>query len=88
MRSWPPRSPDRAGERTLAKRLYPRLQPGELLTADRGFYSYQAWGQAVASGTALVWRAPAQLELPLVRVLADGTYLSVLVKCEAARCPP
>ncbi|MCA1682094.1 MAG: hypothetical protein LC700_02975 [Actinobacteria bacterium] len=29
---------------------------------------------------ALVWRAPTQLGLPVVRVLADGTYLAVLVK--------
>jgi len=26
-----------------------------------------------------VWRAPAQLELPLIGVLADGTYTSVLI---------
>ena len=63
----------------MATRLYPRLRPDELLTADRGFYSFEAWDLAVASGAALVWRAPAGLELPLVGVLADGTYTSVLV---------
>lgn len=67
------------GEKTLAKRLYPRLQPDELLTADRNFYSYEAWGEAAATGAALLWRAPTQLELPLIQVLADGTYLSALV---------
>jgi Insertion element 4 transposase N-terminal/Transposase DDE domain len=67
------------GERTLATRLYPRLRPDELLCADRGFYSFQAWGDAAASGAALLWRAPAQLELPLIGVLADGTYTAVLV---------
>lgn len=72
-------APYKIGERTLATRLYGRLQPDELLTADRGFYSFGAWGQAAASGAALVWRAPAQLELPLVGVLADGSYTSVLV---------
>jgi hypothetical protein len=51
-----------------------------LLTADRGFYSWQAWDTAVASGVALLWRAPTQLELPVVAVLDDGTYLSVLIK--------
>ena len=30
-------------------------------------------------GVALLWRAPTQLGLPVVSVLADGTYLSVLV---------
>lgn len=69
----------KVGEKTLAKRLYGRLRPDELLTADRNFYSYEAWGDAVASGAALLWRAPTQLELPLIRVLPDGTYLSVLV---------
>jgi hypothetical protein len=71
--------PYAVGEKTLAKPLYGRLQPDELLTADRNFYSYEAWGEAVASGAALLWRAPTQLELPLVEVASDGTYASVLV---------
>ncbi|MBM0230300.1 MULTISPECIES: IS4 family transposase [Micromonospora] len=68
------------GEKTLAARLYPRLRPDELLTADRGFYSWTAWDTAQATGAALVWRAPTQLDLPVVRVLPDGTYLTVLIK--------
>ena len=67
------------GEKTLAQRLYPRLRADELLTADRGFYSWQAWDSAAATGAALLWRAPTQLELPVVRVLPDGTYLTVLI---------
>jgi hypothetical protein len=47
--------------------------------ADRGFYSYEAWGEAAASRAALLWRAPTQLELPLVEVASDGTYASALV---------
>jgi Insertion element 4 transposase N-terminal len=68
------------GEKTLAQRLYPRLRPEELLTADRGFYSWQAWDTAQATGAALLWRAPTQLDLPVVRVLPDGTYLTILIK--------
>ena len=68
------------GEKTLAQRLYPRLRDDELLTADRGFYSWTAWDTAQATGAALVWRAPTQLDLPIVTVLPDGTYLTVLVK--------
>lgn len=68
------------GEKTLAARLYPRLRADELLTADRNFYSWTAWDAASATGAALLWRAPTQLNLPIVRVLADGTYLTVLVK--------
>jgi len=67
------------GEKTLAQRLYPRLRADELLTADRGFYSWQAWDTAAATGAALLWRAPTQLGLPVVRVLPDGTYLTALV---------
>src|SRR5918998_3553773 len=46
------------GEKTLANRLYGRLRRDELLTADRGFYSFSAWDLATRSGAALLWRAP------------------------------
>jgi len=68
------------GEKTLAQRLYPRLRAEELLTADRGFYSWTAWDTAQATGAALLWRAPTQLDLPVVKILADGTYLTALIK--------
>jgi hypothetical protein len=68
------------GEATLAGRLYQRLRPGELLTADRNFYSFHAWGTAVRTGAALLWRAPTQLRLPVVAVLEDGTYTSVVIR--------
>jgi hypothetical protein len=67
------------GEKTLAQRLYPRLRADELLTADRGFYSWTGWDTAAATGAALLWRAPTQLALPVVRVLEDGTYLTVVM---------
>lgn len=55
------------------------MRPDELLTADRGFYSFHAWGQAADTGAELVWRAPTQLQLPVIEILPDGTYLSVLI---------
>lgn len=67
------------GEKTLARGLYGRLRRDELLCADRGFYSFEAWDLASRSGAALLWRAPTGLELPVVKVLPDGTYLSVLI---------
>jgi hypothetical protein len=67
------------GEKTLAQRLYPRLLPDELLTADRNFYSWDAWALASRTGAALLWRAPTQLDLPVVRALYDGTYTTVLI---------
>jgi hypothetical protein len=67
------------GEKTLANRIYPRLRRDELCTADRNFYGFDAWGLAARSGAALLWRAPTGLGLPVVKVLSDGTYLSVLI---------
>ena len=67
------------GEKTLVNRLYPQLRSDELLTADRNFYSFPAWGLAAGSGAALLWRAPTQLDLPVVAVLPDGTYTTVLI---------
>src|SRR3954447_22003044 len=52
------------GEKTLAQRLYPRLRADELLSADRGFYSWQAWDTATATGAGLLWRGPAPLPPP------------------------
>jgi len=68
------------GEKTLAAGLYPRLRPDELLTADRNFYSFDAWASASRTGAALLWRAPTQLRLPVVAVLADGTYTSAVIR--------
>jgi hypothetical protein len=69
----------KVGEQTLAQRLYPRLRGDELLTADRNFYSWQAWDTAAGSGAALLWRVTAGLDLPVIDVLSDGTYLTVLI---------
>lgn len=66
-------------EKTLANRLYQRLRPDELLTADRNFYSFTAWDLASRTEAGLLWRAPTGLALPVIKVLPDGTYLSVLI---------
>jgi hypothetical protein len=67
------------GEKTLAHRLYPRLRRDELLTADRNFYSFDAWSLAARTGAALLWRPPTWLGLPVLTALSDGSYLSVLI---------
>jgi hypothetical protein len=66
-------------EKAMAATLLAALSADWLLMADRGFYSFQAFGAAVGTGAALCWRAPTQLGLPVVQVLPDGTYLSVLI---------
>ena len=67
------------GEQTLATQLITRFAPGMLVLADRNFYSYQAWQQAVATGAHLLWRVSATLTLPVLAWLPDGSYRSVLI---------
>ena len=50
-----------------------------LVLADRHFYSYQAWRQAVATGAALLLRVSASLTLPVLAWLPDGSFRSVLI---------
>ncbi|MDT3446660.1 transposase domain-containing protein, partial [Pseudofrankia sp. BMG5.37] len=50
-----------AGERTLARGVLMRLRRDEVLTADRGFYSFDNWGLAAGTGGDLIWRAPTGL---------------------------
>jgi len=71
--------PVTTGEQTLAAPLMARLDRSWLLTADRGFYSFPAFSTAAGTGARLLWRAKADLRLPCLDVLEDGTYLSVLI---------
>ena len=68
-----------SGEQSLARRLYGRLAQDWLLIADRNFYNWQDWRAAAASGAQLLWRVKADLTLPVLQILPDGSYLSVLV---------
>ena len=65
-------------EKAMAATL-PSISTDWLLLADRGFYSFAAFSAATQTGVALCWRAATQLSLPVLKVLADGTYLSALV---------
>ena len=71
-------------EKTLAERLLPALRPGMLMLADRGFLSIDLWRQAALTGADLLWRASASFSLPVLEVLADGSYLSRLVPSTTA----
>jgi Insertion element 4 transposase N-terminal/Transposase DDE domain len=68
-----------AGEQSLARKLYGRLADDWLLIADRNFYNWQDWRAAAASGAALLWRVKSDLTLPVLQILPDGSYLSVLI---------
>jgi Insertion element 4 transposase N-terminal len=68
-----------AGEQSLARSLYARLEDDWLLIADRNFFSWADWCAAADSGAALLWRVKADLTLPVLELLPDGSYRSVLV---------
>ena len=67
-----------AGEQSLARRLYARLDREWLLLADRNFYNWEHWCAAADTGAALLWRVKSDLRLPLIEALPDGSYVSVL----------
>jgi len=67
-------------ERTLATQVLPAVGPGMLLTADRGFTSYELWQAAAATGADLLWRATSVFGLPVLQELPDGSYLSHLIR--------
>ena len=68
-----------SGEQPLARALYPRLEEDWLLIADRNFYSWADWCTAADTGAALLWRVRSWILLPVLELLPDGSYRSVLV---------
>jgi len=68
-----------SGEQSLARTLYPRLEEDRLLIADRNFYNWADWCTAADTGAALLWRVKSDLRLPVLELLPDGSYRSVLV---------
>jgi len=70
--------PYRVAEWDICKPLLARLAPGMLCLADRGFNGYAHWKAASDTGAQLLWRCAANRQLPLVKALNDGSYLSVI----------
>ncbi|RPK42626.1 hypothetical protein EES39_20470 [Streptomyces sp. ADI92-24] len=68
----------RFSEHKLARRLLASLRPDMLLLADRNFAGYQLWGLARATGAHLAWRIKKNLVFVPLRVLSDGSYLSIM----------
>jgi Insertion element 4 transposase N-terminal len=68
-----------SGEQSLARGLYRRLARDWLLIADRNFYNWADWCAAAGSGAALLWRVKSGLILPVLELLPDGSYRSVLI---------
>jgi hypothetical protein len=73
----------RVYERELFERILDEgLEPGMLVLADRGYYSYEMWCKALNAGAELVWRVKGGVELPVVQRLADGSYRSYLLPAQ------
>jgi hypothetical protein len=67
---------DRTSEKALVTQLLSSLRPDMLLLADRGFYGFELWNEAAATGAALCWRTRTDLVLPVQERLSDGSYRS------------
>jgi hypothetical protein len=65
-------------EVALADELIGRLEPGMLLLADRGFYSFGLWAKAIGTGADLLWRVKTGLRPEHVQTLADDSWLALI----------
>jgi len=68
-------------ESALTDSLLDRLEPGMVLLADRGFFSYALWRKAMGTGADLLWRVRTDKAGPKpthVEDLADGSWLAHL----------
>ena len=77
--------PYRAGEWELCTELLPRLGPGMLCMADRGFNGFEHWRQARATGAELLWRCASTRQLAVHKMLEDGSFLSAMAPTGVSR---
>ena len=70
--------PISTGERELADPLLDSLEQDMLVIFDRGFYSYDLFTRASATGADLLFGVTASLKLPVLQRLPDDSYLSAV----------
>jgi hypothetical protein len=78
-------SPLATGEQALTRQLLAKLNPGDLLVADRNFLSHGLLTQVLDAGVHVLWRAKSDIDLPVLEVLPDGTYRSRIADPAASR---
>jgi len=71
--------PCTVSERELANDLLDRLEAGMLLLADRGFYEFDMWTRAAATGADLLWRVKSSLSPDHLETLDDGSWLARII---------
>jgi hypothetical protein len=64
------------GENTLATEVLGALDSGMLCLADRGFFGFEMWQQALAPRAQLLWRCKKNVRFPREQQLVDGSYPS------------
>ena len=73
------------GEQPLTRQLLGKLSPGDVLLAERNFLSHGLAKDVLGRGVHILWRAKSDISLPVLDVLADGTYLSRIADPVASR---
>ncbi len=66
----------RTGETTLAQGVLANLKEGMLCLADRQFFGFKLWTQAVGNRADLLWRIKKNMRLACEECLPDGSYYS------------
>jgi hypothetical protein len=72
------------GEQPLARQLWPRLGAGDVVVGDRNFLSYEDLKAIRATGAHAVLRVKAGVDLPVLRRLSDGSWISRIADPAAA----
>ena len=75
----------KVSEHALARQLFPAFKPDMLVIADRLFYGYDMWREAVSTQAKLLWRVRSNLRLPREQILEDGSYLSTVYASDLDR---
>lgn len=73
------------GEQTMARQLWPSCGPGDVVVGDRGFLSYEDLRAIIDAGSHTVLRVKSDVDLPVLAVLPDGSYLSRIAEPGASR---
>ena len=71
---------DGEGEETLTRRILSSgaVEPGMLVMADSGLYSYTNFKMVLDAGADALFRVGANVELPVLEWFPDGSYLSFI----------
>jgi hypothetical protein len=69
----------------MAQALWRRLGPGDVVIGGHGFLSYEDLKTIIATGPHAVLRVKADIDLPVLRVQTDGSWLSRISDPAASR---